>query len=294
MKYYIKKLFHFFGLQKTLSKYSVYSPFKLYRGLLVNYRYNKYYNESSKNFKGYKILNRDLDEKGIVVKKNVFNLSKQEINIINEYFLDEKSCVSFKESFYKEGFVQNPEYIFLKIKNKLRTLLIKKLVESDVIDLIQNHIGSNIRLVSLNLFKTFPKSFINEGSFIWHKDNQPRNSYKLIVYLSKVDSEKLGAFRYNEGTHKKGKIIPHFGNSRDRKTPVTEGKTVFGDIGDGFIFDINGFHLGGRCSDGERTVAVFHFKPSILSFLDHLNKYNFAGIGEMEFGINPHKIWWNK
>ena len=292
MKYYIKKLFHFLGLQKTLSNFSVYSPFKLYRGLLVNYRYKKYYDESLKNYKGTRVLNRDLDQNGIIVKEKVFNFSEPEIKKINKYFLDEKSCISFKESFYIEGLVQNPEYVFLKIENKLRTFLIKKLVDSDVIDLIQNHIESNVRLVSLNLFKTLPKGFINEGSFIWHKDNQPKNSFKLIVYLSKVDSENLGAFKYNEGTHKKGGIIPHFGNSRDRKTPIEDGKTVFGDIGDGFIFDINGFHLGGRCTDGERIVAVYHFKPSILSFSDHLDKFNFAGIGEMEFGVNPHKIWW--
>lgn len=61
---------------------------------------------------------------------------------------------------------------------------------------------------------------------------------------------------------------------------------ILGNKGDGILFDVNGLHLGGRVSQGERVAIVFNLQPCL--FPSRKSAFHkLTRIGGWEFDVFP-------
>jgi hypothetical protein len=290
MKQFLKKIFEHLGLLEIAALILTYSPLQLLRALQAREKYKLYYQQAQSKYPHSQRTNSTLNDKGVAIIQNAIPLDLTILNSIRNAFKSNK-VISYSFGRYEKGFINNAEYYYLTKEAILESNIINASLESGIIQQLEEHLGTFVRIVNYCVFKNISQSYTNRGSFIWHRDSQPMNSYKLIVYLTDTN-EINGAFQYLEESHLTYKNLPQFGNSRLRSLPVDSGTIYPGKIGDGILFNINGYHLGGRVLAGERIVAVIHFKPSITPCREHFNKFGFGSVTEQEFGPNPWQAWW--
>ncbi|MEY8199090.1 MAG: hypothetical protein RPS47_07610 [Colwellia sp.] len=291
LKQWLKNIAKAFGMSHFLSRAAGYSPVRLFLALKAKRLYQKYYIESCSNYSSSPLVNKQLANVGIVAIRNPLNLDSEYINRICDEFKNGGNVVSYDFGFYKEGIVEGANAFYLKTKKLISTGIIDRLFDSGILAMLEGHLGTNVRLVNTSCFKICPNDFIDEGSFIWHRDSQPDHSYKLIVYLTDVE-ECDGAFRYMGGTHLDYNGLAQFGNSRLKGHRSEEGTVYEGSASDGVLFNNNGFHLGGRSIRNDRVVVVFNFKPSLTPCRDYFKKYSCGGVSDLEFYANPYAVWW--
>jgi ectoine hydroxylase-related dioxygenase (phytanoyl-CoA dioxygenase family) len=132
-----------------------------------------------------------------------------------------------------------------------------------------------------------------KGSFLWHVDAQPNLTFKVMIYLEDVGPEN-GPFSYMPGTQKEYNGFPQFGRTRRKDQNPKSFHQFTGKRGDAMIFNVNGWHMGGRCERRSRLVLVVSVIPSKIPWRDFLNQYGFAVVPEIENYIQPERIWWTK
>jgi hypothetical protein len=288
----LKKMVYGVIGRKNAMLLRVYSPHSLVRALVARSRYGKYKAEASRSYKGLQKEIPNFDRDGIVPLKGALAVTPEFLNQVYQEF-ETGDCVSFKGGIYQQGIDKSAEYTFLSKNAILRLGIPEMVLKMQSIHDLEAHLGTYMRIVNLVVFKTYPKTYVSLGSFLWHRDSQPSDSYKAIIYLTPVGSGD-GAFQYMLGTHKSYSGLPQFGNSRRSDQSPKEFKEYLGEPGDGVLFDINGFHKGGTSDKSVRIVCVVHMKPSKIPCAEHLQKYGFGSVQDGEFGMDPNQIWWNR
>jgi hypothetical protein len=133
----------------------------------------------------------------------------------------------------------------------------------------------------INLIRSLPSRQPLASSWLWHYDNKPNESFKILVYLTDV-SEATGAFEYLR--HETLEEVPKIGSSRESpdcavaprwpKTRVPEqdlGEYVrqgyrpyraTGPPGTTIVFDNNCIHRATVPSIGHRDALIMSIRPS--------------------------------
>ncbi len=280
--------FRLFGMKMT-GYLRLYAPHSLVRAYLVRKRYRRYMQQASKNYHGPRKVQEELASDGIMVLNGAVPLSPELLHEIYREF-ENGDCISYKAGFFKPGIDKTAEYTYLTVQTIRRLNLVGSILSSNLVPLIELHLGCYVRIVNFVVYKTYPNTSTQFGSFLWHRDSQPENSWKFIIYLSEVGPQD-GAFAYVPGSHKTYNGLPQFGNSRLSGLP-SHHREYCGRSGDALLFDVNGYHRGGTSTGKERIVMVVHVKPSKIPCEDHYRRHGFGSVADPEFGTDPGRVWW--
>ncbi len=267
----------------------LYSPTSYVQAIVARRRYDDYYAAARRAYRGTSRPNEHLVSDGIDFFKAGVSIPT-DLREAVESELNSGDCVSYRGGFYKPGIDTSAEYTYLSKPAVKRLRLAELALGSGLIGKIEEHLGSYARIVNLVVFKTYPMTHTKLGSFQWHRDNQPKNSYKLITYFTEVGPED-GPFTYALETHRSYNGLPQFGNSRLDHQPERS-HTYLGSPGDTVAFDINGFHQGGTSRAHHRIVMVCHLKPSVIPADEHYRQFGVGGVSEPEYGPDPSRVWW--
>lgn len=85
---------------------------------------------------------------------------------------------------------------------------IAEIIFNNVANVVEAYYKSNFKLYTMSIYRTVPCQEAPVSSFLWHFDNCPDESIKLMIYLDDVTSD-TGAFRFkteklSEEIRKKG------------------------------------------------------------------------------------------
>ena len=280
-----------FGFE-VASNLRLYSPFSLTQALILRSRYGKYRAMAAKNFNHPRVPFDDIGQKGVVALNATSVITEHDVRKVHEAFRTPEACLSFKAGFFHEGIDESAEYVYLKSPVLNSLSLPQKVIGMEALRKLEAHLGCHMRLVHFVCYKTFPNGFVDRGSFLWHRDGQPDDSYKIILYLTDVGPQD-GPFSYVPGTHREYSGLPQFGNTRPPSAQNQPTAIEFqGRVGDGVLFNVNGMHRGGRSTANARIVIAANFKPSKIPSAEHLERYGFANVPFPEHGTDPDRVWW--
>ena len=284
---FFKKLLNYFYVLDILRYIKSYSPIKLFISIISKYSYYKNYKNSQKIYPFKRVFNNDFDKSGIIKIDNILDISQETMRSIHDEFDEFDSTIQFDYALgiYSKG-NSHGQYVYLNKNRLVSTGLIDKVMKSSSIKSLETHLGCYVNISHSVAFKVRAGDFVEKGSFIYHRDSYPEKTYKLIIYLSDVLNPGDGEFFYIKGTHNKYNGFPQFGRSRskniDKKLSATP---YFGKAGDALLFDVNGYHRGGRCVNKDRIVLVISFIPSTKESLSAFKESDFRSINEDEYRI---------
>lgn len=211
--------------------------------------------------------------------KDIKNETLQNMQFPNAIFFDGKNKLLNKQNFFDlpslESFlVQNNIYI---IKNELminNLLKFKELFTNNFfLSIAQNYLGSKKITVSASLFATnnTTQNKLSENSRItlknksaqsYHFDVDFKKFFKIVIYLTNVESELDGAHIFIPGTHVK-KLSNHYVTDRfsddDIERSYETKKTFTGKAGSLFFVDTFGIHKGSSVERNFRTAVLIEF-----------------------------------
>jgi hypothetical protein len=227
---------------------------------------------------------------GIKTISSIIEISIEDLKRIDLEFENPSSIIQFDYTLgrYVVGGIDSgsSNYTYLS-GDILRNLgIVHKVYNSKAIANLAAHLKCNLRVSFATIFKVKANQFVEQGSFIFHRDSYPVNTFKLIVYLSDVSDEGDGEFSYIKGSHKSYNGLPQFGNSRNESISSKHLTTIYGKVGDAVLFNVNGYHRGGRCINKDRIVLVVSLTPSIRG-CNGASDLKFKSIGESEYEILP-------
>ena len=137
---------------------------------------------------------------------------------------------------------------------------------------VENNIfGCNLFVDKVYIYRNTraPKA---ESSWLWHYDNNPKEVFKIMVYLTDVDETKA-PFQYVKNHLKTPTKIgpknwkPAPNNSRVPKEKIDSSQiaTVTGKAGKTFIFNPNCVHRATIPKEGFRDVLILRVRPCFQS-----------------------------
>lgn len=194
----------------------------------------------------------------------------------------------------KPGTNTSAQFTYLSKEGFKRLNLAGLIGSSRIIDRLERHLGCYVRSPYIDVYRTYPATHRQWGSFLWHIDQQPRDTYKVMIYLDRV-GEGNGPFSYIPGSHKEYHGFPQFGGGSRRKdqSPAVY-REFHGERGDAIIFNVNGFHKGGVCEERSRLVLVLSLIPSTIPWREHLQRFGFAVVPDIENYVYPERVWWTR
>ncbi len=285
---YIKILLSKLGVLQMFRYLNNYSPIKLFKAIFAKNAYTLYVEECKKFYKGKENKLEEFENDGIIIEKNALGFSEEQLQNIYSEFNNLDSIISFD---YKIGqYVagrEAGEYIYLDKKSLEDLNLVKDFINLDIKKRMEQHFNTNFCLYHFSASLVHPNNFVEEGSFIFHRDSQPLGRFKVIVYLTDSHDEDSGPFQYLKGSHKTYNGLPQFGNSRYKNINKEQVKTCTGTIGDAVLFDNNGIHRGGRTRRGERIALTALYTASKTTTQDFYEANGFKSIGEKEWETRP-------
>lgn len=309
IKHRLKRL-----LPSSVIKLREYKPQNLIRSLMATKNYQRYYEEARqiwveqpqhKKELAAK-LSKALELQGIgETQVNYFspNYIHQEMDNLLEAFESLENVLWMSDNHWKTPTTEDletadlPQYAYLK-HEKLQSMqgLAEYFVEDEVIAPLERHLHTHVRLVAMLAYRTYGQSGVDRNSMMWHFDNQPEHSLKIMMYPHEV-KKNSGEFEYLLGSHQDAKLRPGFGNSRIQDLDVIKGYqkiTCTGPKGTLYYFNNNGFHRGGNVKneDAMRTVFLACYRPSKIPAKTHLRRYGFGGYHQATWGVDPNKVWW--
>lgn len=292
-----------------------YKPLNYIRSLMARKNYQKYYEGAKAAWKSQSQhqseltakLSKALELQGIG-ETNVSELGPQEIhqemdNLL-EAFEGLENVLWMSDNHWKAPTTEDlekadlPQYAYLN-HEKLVSLkgLAEYFVDDEVIAPLERHLQCHVRLVAMLAYRTYGQSGVDRNSMMWHFDNQPEHSLKIMMYPHEV-KRNSGEFEYLLGSHHDAKLTPGFGNSRITDSAVIKKYQKIrcvGSKGTLYYFNNNGFHRGGNVKNQEamRTVFLACYRPSKIPAKTHLRQYGFGGYHQATWGVDPNKVWWS-
>ncbi len=236
-----------------------------------------------------KILN-ELQTSGIVVIENFFEkeFCDQLIDFSRRYIDSNKSLIpEIKEKFnsspkeYKFGVPMNDGSFFWvdKTDSDCRIIHAENINDAIKHKFYQNTFFKKMgdTLLSTDLEMNF--SMVNQTSFVsgnlgsgggWHRDNNYKNGFKVMLYLSDVTDEN-GPFEYLKGTFSLKNHLLHFPypdkyqfTEEEIDNFIRSNKTLYkkvtGKAGTIVLFNTNGIHRGKPLIAGVRNAITNYYK----------------------------------
>lgn len=283
---FIKQLLNRLGMLDVIRVLISYSPLRLLRSVLGKTIHNRFYKSCQRLYLGNRNKLNQFDEDGVFFIDQALHLDESEVKVIQSEFLNIDSIISFdyETGTYKTG-EDIGEYNYLNRKCIDRMNLASQFIKLPILKKLEMHMGSNLCLHHFTVTRVKPGAFIDKGSFIYHRDSQPNNRFKIIVYLTDSLNDESGPFEYLLGSHKTYNGLPQFGDSRYKDISRENVKTFYGKSGDGIVFLNNGIHRGGRTTINDRIVLTGLYTPSKMSMESHFEKYGYLSTGEEEWSL---------
>jgi hypothetical protein len=175
--------------------------------------------------------------------------------------------------------------------------IVESIMQSNLYDELCDISKSFLKIANVSIWRTYPNSFYDGGSFIWHRDSMPLGTIKLLVYLSDVDIDS-GPLNILPRTNNNLSYLPGFGNSRAKYLSLELDQEysqfpVIGSCGDGLIFDTNCLHFAGRTSNKPITILSIHFQPHHSCGRRFFEKFSFPVAPTSEYSLTPWTPWWS-
>jgi hypothetical protein len=242
------------------------------------------------SFKSYPSnpLSEELAQNGIVVLKELIPADLiQKINQNNQALFDLSNpsdltyCPDGKALLPAVGVPRErlEQFYFLHINDYHLRFDVYEHIVSRIGPILSSFYKSNYYVRDLYCYRTQPVPEVL-GSYLWHTDNYPKGSLKVITYLTDVLSIENGPFGYALKSHTGFKPeLGHIG-ARFREDEVKnkyETVECLGRSGTVIITDNNGVHRANEPTKGHRDVINFTVFPSI-----------FRRSGAHVTGLNPN------
>lgn len=145
----------------------------------------------------------------------------------------------------------------------------------EIVQTVENYLQAYFKIYWVQVYRTLPTAHAPEKSFLWHVDNCPRETLKLMVYLTDT-RENTGAFRLKPRPLSRSLIARGFWdraqNVRFEQDLEDAASTVVfeGGKGTGILFLNWGcIHRAKHPELSHRDVAVFNLVPSTTPWDEH-------------------------
>ena len=274
-----------------LSVFKAYSPLHFIVGSLANITANKYYEIAKKKCPIRLVPNAEFITNNVVasselVNSNDINNFRQKVTELYNANAGTEKLISAIKGRYVIGDRGEAEGLYLSEAILPYDDLLKIIYSTSLFRTLQSTYGCEFICRTAAIFKTKESNNMVNGSTRFHRDGHPFWNFKVLLYVTDVDSLENGPTSYIPGSAKP--VVPGFGSYRtERPTDVSlyEENAVLGKSGTALLFNTNGMHAGGRTTNGERIIATLQFIPKYRSDLD---KYAFCKsyrFGELEFDI---------
>ena len=195
---------------------------------------------------------------------------------------------------------------------------IKIILENYLVPYLEKDIfGCYVQCQNVKIYKTTSDSLIEQLSWLWHFDNNPKEQIKVMIYLNDVNNN--GPFKYlskdNEaikietskkdhtswihgnqahfeilGKKWKGTRVPrHIISNLQSKNEIIE-KDVKGPAGTAILFDNNILHKGTIPFEGFRYAMTLQFQPTNKKLKPNFSEKNTGnGWGHNVFLKDPEE-----
>lgn len=149
----------------------------------------------------------------------------------------------------------------------------------EIVQTVESYLQAYFKIYWVQIYRTLPTANAPEKSFLWHVDNCPQETVKLMVYLTDT-RENTGAFRLKPRSLSKSLIARGFWdraqNARfEQELEDAATTTVFeGHKGTGILFLNWGcIHRAKHPELSHRDVAVFNLIPSTIPWHEHARQH---------------------
>lgn len=279
------------SMEKVLKQLKVYSPARMLIGMLANQTANRRYRQAMQVRSVAKQAHAGLRENHILVSDDLVGTAEMlalradvEALFSAQTALDD--YVSVVKGRYVPGVHPAAEALYLGENTIPYDALLGLVYRSSLFATLQAMHGCEFYCRTAAVFKTTARDDIPEGSFRFHRDGHPHCSYKILLYITDVDSLSAGPTSFIPGSAKP--LIPGYGAYRvDRPTDrdVYEQHAVIGKSGTALLFNTNGLHAGGRTVKGERIIATLQLMPKFDVAIDEFSACKSYRFGQLEYDI---------
>lgn len=276
---------------KFIKKIRSYSPINLAIGLIANHTSEKHYRNAKRNCPIDMKLNTEFAINHVAVSNELVNSAEMDrfrlkvASLYKENSGTEK-VISALNGRYVRGDHAEAEGLYLSEEIMPYDELLRLVYSTSLFEILQSTYGCEFVCRTAAIFKTKENKANINGSTRFHRDGHPPWNYKILLYITDVDSIECGPTSYVKGSAIS--LIPSFGSYRTQRpvdSDLYEKNIVLGKSGTALLFNTNGFHAGGRTISGERTIATLQFIPKYNRNLDRHTLCKGYKFGELEFDI---------
>ncbi len=277
--------------REIVTRVRAYSPLRLFIGMVANFTATRRYKKAVRFCPVSKSTTSSLAHNGFLVSSELIGsaemaMLKAEIEDIFQSSADPNAFVSVVKGRYVRGLIDSAETLYLSEKAIPYKRILSNIYKSNLFAELESLHGCEFYCRTVAAFKTTARDETPEGSFRFHRDGHPPFSYKILLYVSDVESLDKGPTSYVPESVLS--IIPGFGSyrfSRPISPSMYEKNVVLGKSGTMLLFNNNGLHAGGRTRKGERIVVTMQFVPK---YSREIHKYSASTqyrFGQLEYDI---------
>lgn len=278
-------------IQAAKSFFKNYSPIHFIIGSLANFTAERYYKLAKKQCEVVQKPNLEFLNNNVFVSNELEDsegMRKFCIRVAELYKENTHTdrLISAIKGRYVRGDHEGAEALYLSEDVLPYDDLLKLIYSTSLFEMLQSTFGCEFICKTAAIFKTKKNIENIQGSTRFHRDGHPPWNFKILLYITNVDSIESGPTSYVRGSARS--VIPSFGSYRtERPTDkdLYKDNIVLGRSGTAILFYTNGLHAGGRTINGERIVATLQFVPKYSRNLDKFSFCKRYKYGNLEFDI---------
>jgi hypothetical protein len=278
-------------LQAAKSFLKNYSPMHFIIGSLANFTAERYYKLAKRQCEVVQKPNLEFLNNNVLVShelENTEGMKKFRIMVAQLYKENAHTdrLISAIKGRYVRGDHEGAEGFYLSEDVLPYDDLLKLIYSTSLFETLQSTFGCEFICRTAAIFKTKENIENIQGSTRFHRDGHPPWNFKILLYITDVDSIDSGPTSYVPGSARS--VIPSFGSYRtERHTDrdLYKNNIVLGKSGTALLFNTNGLHAGGRTICGERIVATLQFIPKYSPNVDKFSLCKRYKFGDLEFDI---------
>lgn len=268
-----------------------YSPMHYIIGKLANFTAERYYKHAKRKCEIVQKPNLDFLTNNVFVSKELENteVMRKFCSSVAELYkanAHTDRLISAVKGRYVRGDHEGAEGFYLSEEILPYDELLKLIYSMSLFEILQSTFGCEFICRTAAIFKTKNNIDNIQGSTRFHRDGHPPWNFKILLYITDVDSIEKGPTSYVPGSAQS--LIPSFGSYRTERhtdSDLYKNNIVLGKSGTAILFNTNGLHAGGRTISGERIVATLQFIPKYRPNLDKFSFCKRYKFGDLEFDI---------
>lgn len=268
-----------------------YSPVNFIIGSLANFTAERYYKVAKSQCEVAYKPNADLLSNNFSVSNELGNTEEMHkfrirvAEIFKENAHTDKLISAIKGR-YVRGDHDGAEALYISEEIFPYDDILNLIYSTSLFEMLQSTFGCEFICRTAAIFKTKQNIDNIQGSTRFHRDGHPPWNFKILLYITDVDSIESGPTSYVPRSAKT--VIPSFGSYRTERpidSDLYKRNIVLGKSGTAILFNTNGLHAGGRTIRGERIVATLQFIPKYSPNLDKFSFCKRYHFGDLEFDI---------